>query len=317
VSANRQVENDLRRWLRSHFGVIGWREAIRLGASPDVVKGKLRRGEWERVFRGVYRDTAAPHSAIQMLRAAFVVAGPESVISHASAAWLWGLIRQAPAMPELSVRHASGSRPRPPGVIVHRSRDLDPSRASLRQTMPVTNPLRTLADMAGTVPPALLTEAVDRALASKLVTVAGLVAELARLSRKGRPGVRALRRELAARGFVGTPHPSVLESRLHRLAASLVPLGIPHPSIELSAGLDGEYRLDLAWPDVMLAVEVDGYVWHFSPEHVTHDEARRRRLRRMGWTLLVYTWVEVVQEPERVAREIADDYRACHVATAR
>jgi very-short-patch-repair endonuclease len=132
------------------------------------------------------------------------------------------------------------------------------------------------------------------------VTVAGLVAEANRLARQGRVGVPALRSALKRRDFVGQPHPSVLEIRTARaFRAHRVRL----PKAEVIAGPDGEYRLDYAIPDAMIALEVDGYVWHFSPEHKRRDEARRRQLVIEGWRLLVYTWVDVVGQPNVMVRE--------------
>jgi hypothetical protein len=311
VSANKAVENALRQWLRGHFSVIGWEEGRDLGASKSVMLAKAKRGEWERLYRGVYRDTAAGRLPIQRLRAAFVAAGGQYAISDASAAWLWKLLPQPPMTVELSIRAGSGRRKAQEGFVLHRSRDLEPFEVVSHRTMLVTNPLRTLVDLAGSVLPLTLASAVDVALASKLVTLAGLEAELERLSRKGRPGPAALRRDLTNRGLIGVPDPSVLESKLQRVVQRIEPLGAPSPVAELKVGTDGEYRLDLAWEAVMFAIEVDGYVWHSSPEHSKRDNARRRQLRRMGWFLQVYTWVDVVREPSRVAREIVADYRQC------
>jgi very-short-patch-repair endonuclease len=46
------------------------------------------------------------------------------------------------------------------------------------------------------------------------------------------------------------------------------------------------FRLDLAWPTVMVAVEYDG-VDHHSDEHRAKDDWRRRLLRQAGWTIIV------------------------------
>jgi hypothetical protein len=41
-------------------------------------------------------------------------------------------------------------------------------------------------------------------------------------------------------------------------------------------------------PPVML--EVDGYVWHFSPEHQDRDHERRNHLKLCGIDLYVTNW---------------------------
>jgi very-short-patch-repair endonuclease len=82
----------------------------------------------------------------------------------------------------------------------------------------------------------------------------------------------------------------------------------PFLTVSSSPARTGEYRLDFAYPELKLAIEVDGYVWHFSPEHTGRDNNRRNKLTLQGWQILVYTWREVADEPERVAREIAAAY---------
>lgn len=170
----------------------------------------------------------------------------------------------------------------------------------------ITNPLRTLVDLASVADDGQLTEAVDNALARKLVTTAALLAEIDRLTKRGRRGVGVLRSHLLDRGFVGAPEPSVLEAHVRRLVLAT---DLAEPAVEQRAGDEGEYRLDIAWNPIRFAVEVDGYAWHFSPAHKERDETRRNRLKQAGWTLLVYSWRQVLREPERVSREISETYR--------
>jgi very-short-patch-repair endonuclease len=109
-----------------------------------------------------------------------------------------------------------------------------------------------------------------------------------------------------ARGVTGSPHPSVLESRMARL---LRRHRIPEPRAELWWGPDRNYRLDFAFPEVRLVIEVDGYAGHFAPEKQRYDRRRDQRLRRAGWTVLRYDWWEVTCDAARVAEEIAGIYR--------
>jgi hypothetical protein len=308
VTPRQEVERALRRWLRAHHSVIGRYEARRVGASEDVIDAKLTVGEWARMYTAVYRDTAAPETPYQVLRAASV-ATRVGVVSHASAAWLWGLLPNFPTRPELTVRSMPGEVRRPNGLTIHRSADLDPSQAVLREGMLVTNPLRTIVDLAGSrsLSPSDLTDAIDAVLGKRLVTVAALTAELDRLARSGRPGIARLRWHLLDRGFIGAPEPSVLESKMGRI---IVAAHLPLPMVEYKVGEDGEYRLDFAWPAILLAVEVDGYIFHFTPAHLQRDHTRRNQLQQAGWTVLVYTWKEVCNEPSRVAREISATYHA-------
>jgi hypothetical protein len=302
----KQVEGALREWLRGHHGVIGRSEALQLGATDGIIRSKLDRGEWERVHFGVYRDAAAPSTHYQELRAAYVATAGHASASHASAAWLWGLLAHPPARPELTVLAPAQHGRRLDGLRVHRSGDLDWSPTVTRHTIAVTDPLRTLVDLGSSVSRRDLADAVDKAVASGLVGVNGLLAELSRLGRSGRSGPASLRRLLADRGFVGVPRPSVLETKM---AGLVIGMHLPPPELEVRAGENGEYRLDYAYRPIKLAVEVDGYVWHWSPEHLQRDHFRRNQLQRNGWVVLVYTWRDVVNESSRVGREIADTYR--------
>ncbi len=311
-NSRRQVEEALRRWLRAHHGVISWWEARRCGATAAMVQTKLARGEWARLGRGVFRDTAVPESIHQMLRAARVATKGRAVASHASAAWLWGLVPQPPTRAEVSVPRPC--HPRLLGLIIHRSADLDPRRVVVRNGIHTTDARRTLVDLGASVPRRVLTDAVDRALSARLVTVPALTAEAERLAHHGRAGPGILRTVLLERGFIGAPHPSVLESRALRLIHGA---GLPRPNPELHAGRDGQYRIDFAYPDLWLAVEVDGYAWHSSPDQVRRDNTRRNHLRRQGWLLQIYTWKEIVHEPARVANEIADAYAGALSAASR
>ena len=307
MKERRQIELNLRRWLRHHYSIIGYQEALDIGATRSLIRSKNDRGEWVRPYLGVYREAAAARSPHQDLRSACVATGRASVASHASAAWLWGLLSRPPESPEVTVLPASRRGAGYAAITIHRSRDLDLAETANWKYIPATRPLRTLVDLAGTAPPRILTEAVDSALARQLVTVAGLEAEIERLSRQGRDGVGVLRRHLADRGFMGAPAPSVLESHARRL---VVRTNLPTPTVEQRVGTDlADYRVDLCWGSVLFITEVDGYVWHFSPEQKERDDTRRNELRRKGWTVLVFNWRQVVAEPQEVARQIIDTYR--------
>jgi very-short-patch-repair endonuclease len=66
----------------------------------------------------------------------------------------------------------------------------------------------------------------------------------------------------------------------------------------------GRYRLDFAWPEVKVAVEVDGGEFH--ADHTTWQRgmARDRWLLGNGWAIPHYTWEFVRDHPETVADEV-------------
>jgi very-short-patch-repair endonuclease len=189
-------------------------------------------------------------------------------------------------------------------IKIRRRSDAGGRSVSARDGIPTTNPLRTLVDLAGEVPvgtldDSTLDEALDVALARRLVTVEALQAELRRLQRPGRRGPKQLRAQLRKRALAGAPSPSVLESRALRLMRRH---HLPVAGYEVVVD-EGRYRVDMQ-VDTNLVVEVDGYAFHWSPEHKGYDDARRNRLRLLGFQVLVYDWRTVTSEPLRMVREI-------------
>ena len=249
---------------------------------------------------GVYRHASAPVTPEQELLAAVLAGGDHAVGSHRSAAWLWKLLAAPAELPEISVARRSSGRLR--SVLVHHPTDLIGRQPVLRDGIWVTDPLRTVLDVAGVVPPHVADLVVDRGIGQRLFTVEGLVAVLDRSGRRGRPGSGRLRRVLAERGVSaqGRP-PSVLESRMARL---LRRFGIADPIAEYVPFPGAPYRLDFAWPEIKVAVEVDGYETHASYERWRGGLARQRWCEEQGWLVLHFSWQEVTDHPEMVAAEI-------------
>lgn len=294
----KRAESETARLLGTQYGVVTRRQLLRAGMTPRQIGWRRETGEWVPMHRGVYRSIAFPCVFEQRLMAAVLVAGSGAVASHSSAAWLWGLLARPPDRPSVAV--PAKRRPRVAGVDLFHPNDLDASRSSYWRNFPCTNPLRTLVDLAGVARGQDLVEALDRALSTGLVTVGGLESEIVRRATRGRPGVQVLRTVLAERFMTGAPTPSALEAETLRLFARFK---IPVLGREVRAGADGRYRLDISLvPPV--AVEVDGFAFHSSPEAKNYDEKRRNQLRLRGIFLLVYTWYDIRFNPERVVREV-------------
>jgi very-short-patch-repair endonuclease len=92
---------------------------------------------------------------------------------------------------------------------------------------------------------------------------------------------------------------SVLES-VHRV--QLVLAGLTGFTPQLLVRDLPALRVDFAWQEAGLVVEVDGARWHVDP---ARDRARDNALAGLGWRVLRYTWAEVVHDEARVLAEIA------------
>jgi hypothetical protein len=295
VSAERSV-------FRAQMGLATRVQLLKLGVTQQQIRTALTQGRWSRAAPGLYSLPSWPPSPRRRLLAACLAT--DGVASHASAAWIWDLLDQAPSPPVVSLAHRrhgvltgvgaeaplSAVGPELGLVVVHRTRDLAAASISLRHGIPTTNPLRSLVDLAGASEPTVIDGAIDVALVKRLVSIESLVAEAQRLKRRGRRGPAQLMAHLERRSFIGAPAPSVLESRTLRLLANA---GIKVVNCETVVD-GGHYRLDIEL-EHRVFLEVDGYAYHWSPEQKRKDDARRNRLRLLGIEFLVYDWRAVME----------------------
>src|SRR6266542_3268361 len=170
----------------SQLGLISMRQALCAGMTEHEVRWLLRTGLWEHVHAGVYRLSGMPRSWRQDVLAACLVADGPVMASHRAAAVMWDLADRDLEVVEITVPR--GNRPVPRGVVVHRLRDFRAQDLSLRDGIPVSNPLRTILDL-GAVAPNAVRHAVDVATSRRLVSVAGLWTIVNETGRKGRTGV--------------------------------------------------------------------------------------------------------------------------------
>jgi hypothetical protein len=189
---------------------------------------------------------------------------------------------------------------------VHRSTDLLSGHTTIRHRIPVTNPLRTIVDLAAVVPAEQVEDAIDAGLAyPSLFTIPGVERMLHDLAGRGRRGTGVLRRLLAERALGHAVTDSKLESRMGKLLKRAeLPPAVFHCVVTTP---DGVFlaEVDFAYPEVKLAIEVDGFGAHGTPRAMAKDFVRQNGLVPFGWHVLRFTWRQVVRQPEMVARAIA------------
>lgn len=306
------MDRELAELFARQHGLVTRSQALRCGLSSAAIGRRLAAGQWDRVHPSVYRLVGTPPSAHQRVLAGCLGSG--GVASHRSAAWLWGLDGPFESIVEVTVPRHRRSSPR--HVVVHRSTNLEPGHVASRRGVPVTNPLRTLVDLGAVVPRPVLDRAVDDALARRLVTLDGVLVTLGQMAARGRCGVADLRASLAER--TGAPE-SVLEAEMERL---LVRSGLPEPVRQYEVYTGGRFvaRLDFAFPQLKLAVEVDGASTRVGREALERDDARQNSLVGLGWVVLRFTWCDVVRRPEHVldviVRMVASRSHELGLATA-
>ncbi|MGY1649790.1 endonuclease domain-containing protein [Geodermatophilus sp. SYSU D01119] len=267
----------------------------RMFRGTDVVRrglltsARLRGPSCRRLFRDVYVDAAVPGSHRLRARAAARLLLPGAVVSGASAAVLRG-VDLADERDDVELVLPPGSHPRRvPGVRVRRLA-LDPADVRVLQRV------RVLSPAAATVRAAALLEADEAVVAVDRMVAAGVVglAELRdRVALPGAASARVRRACARADGLAGSPQ----ETRLRLL---VVDGGLPAPVAQHVVTDGGRFvaRVDLAWPELRVAVEYDG-AWHAEPGQFARDRRRLNALQAAGWTVVFVTAADL-REPARV-----------------
>jgi hypothetical protein len=99
------------------------------------------------------------------------------------------------------------------------------------------------------------------------------------------------------------PAGSILETRFRQL---LRRAGLPDPvaQYEVYDGDELVARVDFAYPDLGVAIEVDGEERHAGRSPRKHDARRDRRLSALGFVALRFHWDDVHTTPDDVVRDI-------------
>jgi very-short-patch-repair endonuclease len=253
-----------------------------------------------RRYRGVFADPAVPRSRLQDLAAAVVVGRPFAAAWARSALTLWNVWDEHPAVPEVVVPY--GKIRTIEGAAVYRSRGLDASMVTTRDHIRVVKPLVAIIGLGVVVDAQQVGDTIIRGGQRRLFTVGDVHAAIARYARPGRTGITVARQAVELIMIGDRPAESVLEFRFHIGPGRH---GLPAYQYQHEVRIGSKkYRIDFAYPEVKLAVEVDGYETHSSPEALAADHVRANQLVLAGWTVLRFAWTHVLHDPAGVAGQI-------------
>lgn len=275
---------------RQH-GVISLGQLDELRYSTHTVKEMLRTGRLHPVHRGTY---ALGHRAISRhgkCFAAVLSCGEGTLLSHRSAAWLWGLTKRFHLPVEVT---ATSPRQTRGAIRVHSAAALRAADLASTEGIPVTAVPRTFLDFAA-VDPHYLGQALDNAQRLGLLDLIDMD-ELVGRSR-GFRGAARLRTALEIHRPAAFTR-SGLERRFLELAQRA---GLPPPSMNLY--IEG-YELDAYWPSERFAVELDTYDYHGTPTAFEGDRIRQENLKLAGIEMVRITGARLEREPNAVMRRL-------------
>lgn len=287
------------RLARRQYGIVTRRQLLELGLSSSMISRWLAAGRLVIVQPRVFRLAGAPDTWEARLLAACFSGG--AVASGPSGCRLWGMYDGD----DVHVAISRGRMARLQEVIVHRSGDLHLERTITRHGIPTTTPMRALIDLGATHSAVEVEEALDRGLVARLFRFESVERALEKLAKPGRSGAGVLRAVLDDRALRDEVPDSLFEPRMARLFHKY---GLPMPvfqyDVKTAAGI-WIARVDFAYPDLKIAIEVDGWRSRATPGRLDYDLARQNKLTLAGWIILRFSWRAVVRRPWEVADEVS------------
>jgi hypothetical protein len=276
---------------KRQYGVVSIWQLAEFGFSKDEISRETTKAKFHQIHHGVY---AVGHTALSRQGrciAGVLSCGDGALLSHRSAAWLWGLMKWWPPIVEVT---AASPRETRQEIRVHSAAALVPEDRSVTEDIPVTAVPRTLLDFAA-LDPRFLSEVVEGAERIGLLDTIAIDALLKRS--RGFRGVARLRDALEI-----YRDPAFTRSRLERRFLALVKrAGLPRPSMNYF--VEG-YELDAYWQAERFAVELDTYDYHGGHIAFEQDRLRQENLKLAGIEMTRVTGMRMDREPEAVVTSL-------------
>jgi very-short-patch-repair endonuclease len=275
---------------RDQHGAVTRAQLLEHGLNSEAIQHRIDAGRLHRLWRGVYAVGRPEVSQEGRWMAAVLSCGPEALLSHRSAAVLWGIAQKAEG---IDVTVPEGVYRRRQGIRVHRRSQLGKGHRCRVVGIPITDPLSTLVDLASCSPEWQVEQAVNAADRLDLIDPETLRATVPKLP--SRPGMALLRRVAGCK--------TITDTGLERKFLTIVrAANLPRPQTQV--WISG-YRVDFYWPDLGLIVEADGWLYHRTPGAQTTDRRRDQAHARDGMTTLRFGEDQIRYAPDEVRRTLA------------
>lgn len=270
-------------------GVVSRSQLLGAGMSVDAIDYRLKKGTLRRVHRGVY-CTGPLTGRFQPEMAAVLACGPETALSHRTAAGIVSILPPGQPKAPIDVIGPQSRRGPSSGVRLHRTDRLEPDEVTHRHGLPLTSPARTILDLASCLGPYELERALARALKQEIVSCDSVETML--LRHRHREGRTTLRHLLDA------ADPAFTRSEAEVRFLKLLRKGsVPRPRVNaVVKGLE----VDFFWPDRGVVAEVDGFAHHSHRRAFENDRQRDGILAADNLSVIRFTWRQIQREPEKV-----------------
>jgi very-short-patch-repair endonuclease len=263
-------------------------QAVDAGVSARTVQRRVRAEEWQRVLPRVFLVAGHPRTDTARVRAAGLWVGAAGAVSGPASAWWHSMRTAVPDVVELTVPREHRPRPQP-GVRLRRRTLASGDLVKLRGLWVTDKPLTALETAAVVADGSVF---LDRALQRHVSFTRVYRAYCRNLGAHGFGRVGELLVAAADRADSAAERRAVAILR----AAGITGWVLGHPF--------GKYVIDIAFPDVKLAIEIDGWAWHMDVDRFRADRHKGNALVRARWELLRFTWHDLTNRPDYVVAEI-------------
>jgi very-short-patch-repair endonuclease len=292
--ADRPLDAALGALADRQHGVVSLDQLRLAGLTGDAVRKRAALGRLHRIHRGVYAVGRGALGASGRWMAATLAYGPSALLSHRSAAALWGIHDGAGAQTDITLPSRS-ARARS-GIEAHTSLTLTAADNASRDGIACTSVARTLVDLGDVANRRAVERAVNQAEVLRLFDLRAVDDALARAGRRRGAGV--------LRAVLGEYNgPTLTTEEFEERFLSLCREGsLPEPEVNAWINLDDgvAYKADFLWREEGLVAETDGYRFHSSRRAFEHDRMRDQRLTVAGFTVIRLTWRQLTQQPDLV-----------------
>jgi hypothetical protein len=279
------IDESIGRVAGRQRGFITRAQLAELGLGPEAIRSRVRMSRLVLIHRGIYALGHAPQAFTDRAYSAVLACGPDALLSHSSAASLWGIYDRWYEPFELIAAWDH----RRPGIRIHRAAL---TREDVRRHLGirVTSPARTIFDIAPRLTDKALTRAVNELRIARRLKLEHLAELTTRLPRhRGASHVRPL---------IEVPRGPTRSELEDAFVAFIERFGLPRP--ELNARVAG-YEVDALFAAQRVIVELDGYEFHGTRQAFENDRERDAATLAAGFITVRITWERLTQTPEKEA----------------
>ncbi len=232
--------------------------------------------------------------------AATLACGAGALISHRTAAELWGFWDKRATLIDVISKGQSGRAVE--GVRWHRAPYPRLQEMGAVGGIRCTSVSRTLVDLAGMLGDRSLRQVIEQAAVKGLLDVRDLDQAISHAT--GRRGIPALRTIISIwRPYPLTPR---MRSRLEaKFLTRVVEAGLPLPEVNVVLTLEGHrLEIDFLWAEERLAIETDGEETHGTAPAFQRDRWRDQVLLAAGYRAGRVSWRQIADDPDAVVERI-------------